>query len=185
MPRWATIIMKLIAYVWVTAITLFMLYEYMKYVMLGIDTGTFWMMLGILAAFCCFAWSAWNDHSTIRYLKNQLKAYEENVNYKGRARWNMPKWATIIVKTIVYIWVAAMTLFILWVWTELAIHGGHLADNVFWMALGSLAGCCCFALSALSDYLTIRCLKNHLGTHEYMAAKPRRPLHPPAPASME
>jgi hypothetical protein len=116
-----------------------------------------------LVGFCCFAWSAWNGHVTIRHLKNQLEIYEKNMNYKEKARWIMPKWAAIIVKIIACVWATAMTLIIL-CWCVIVVLYG--ADAYVWIALVSLVGFGCFALSAWINYSTTRDLKSQVKIYE-------------------
>jgi hypothetical protein len=57
------------------------------------------LMLGSLVGFCCYAWLAWNNFSTIRKLKKGLEVeiYEST-------------WISKIIKTVAYVWIVAVTL---------------------------------------------------------------------------
>jgi hypothetical protein len=77
-----SIITKVIAYVWATAITLLLSYAgWVAAPQISPYSGDYFLLLfallGSPVGFCCFVWTAWNDYSTIRRLKSQVKIYEE------------------------------------------------------------------------------------------------------------
>lgn len=107
------------------------------------------LMLGSLVGFCCYAWLAWNNFSTIKKLKKGLEVeiYEST-------------WISKIIKTVAYVWIVAVTLlmFIYSVSLLVAITNAP----ILLIAVGILTGGCCFAWSTLDDYSTIKHLKNQL-----------------------
>jgi hypothetical protein len=117
-----------------------------------------------LVGFCCFVWSAWNNYSTIRDLKNQLEIHKIDTKSLGKSAGG-----SITIKVIGYVWAMVVTLLLSCAGWGAAPHiSPHSIDYFLlpFILLGGPVAFCCFAWSALDDYLTIRRLKSLLELNE-------------------